>query len=360
MISKRLWCRLCGGRVEERFTLTPTPIANNYSKTPDTEAKRYPLDLAQCSSCGHVQLSHVVEDLFHEYKYTTPRTVTASLESVAKILKERFPQAKAVLEIGSNNGTYLKVLRDHGFNATGIDPAATGPGNIKDYFTKEWARTHGKQYDLILANNVFAHIDNLRDVFQGVEHLLTGALVFEVQYFPSLVDAAAFDMCYHEHMSYHTIGPMAKFLKTLGLVMTKHEFIPAHGGSVRITAEKCGVEALYYEPQIDWYEFGRDVEQMRDRIAKSVRGRKVVLLGAAAKVTTLIHHCGIAGNILFACDDGPEKQGLYIPGTDIEIRPTSELGKHPALLGAWNFAEVWRKRFPNNEFINPYEVTVGA
>ncbi len=365
MISLRLWCRLCNGRVLERLALASTPIANNYAEKPDEDAKRYPVQLAQCTSCGHVQLHHVIPNLFEHYKYSTPRSATGYLKTTAEILKERYPKAKNVLEIGSNNGTYLFVLRAEGFDATGIDPAATGPGNIKGYFTKEWAQGHGKQYDLILANNVFSHIDNLRDVFQGVELLLAkdGALIFEVQYFRALVENAAFDMIYHEHMSYHTIGPMAKFLRSLGLVMTRQEFIETHGGSIRITAQHNGIEDnSYYEPAIDWYDFSMGIQKARERISDAVTSQieKVVLLGAAAKVTTLIHNCGIADSILFACDDAPEKQGLYIPGTNIQIRPTSELGSHIAFLGAWNYFAEWKRRFPNNVFINPYEETIGA
>jgi hypothetical protein len=356
MIHERTTCRLCDGPVRPVFALTPTPIANNYADKPDAGAACYPLELCQCWRCSHVQIRHVIDGLFQDYKYTTPQTVATYLTPFVKELRARYPQARNVLEIGSNNGVYLEVLRTHGFEATGIDPAATGDGNICEYFTSDWARTHNIRYDLIVANNVFAHIDDLRDMFEGINLLLAegGKLVFEVQSFTALVEAGAYDMIYHEHMSYHTVGPLSRFLHRMGLVMTRHEVIQTHGGSLRITAERKGLQVIYYEPPIDWSNFAERVKDMRARTRALVKGRKVVLLGAAAKVTTMLHHCGIENNISCACDDTPQKIGRYIPGTGIQIRPTEELGDHAALLGAWNFEREWRAKFPNNELLNPY------
>jgi SAM-dependent methyltransferase len=358
IIRERHSCRLCDRAVKPVFALTPTPIANAYAAAPDADAVRYPLELTQCTACGHVQTRHVIKGLFEDYKYVTPQTVANYLTPFVQELRLRYPAARNVLEIGSNNGTYLKVLREAGFEATGIDPAATGEGNIKDYFTKDWAQQHNVRYDLIVANNVLAHIDDLQDVFRGITTLLAedGALVFEVQSFADLVSAGAYDMIYAEHMSYHTPRPLAKFLRRMGLVMTRLDHIPMHGGSLRVTAKRTGREYLYYEAPIDWAAFTDKVGEMRRRVRAHVEGRKLVLLGAAAKVTTMIHHCAIADSIMFACDDTPQKQWRYIPGTNIQIRPTSELGNHAALLGAWNFEREFRQQYPNNELINPYSV----
>lgn len=362
-IRERIWCRLCGGRMEHKLSLTPTPVANDYADKPDSAAKCYPLDLAQCSSCKHVQQQFVLDGLFQDYKYVTPATVAAYLTPVAQMLRETYPKAKRVLEIGCNSGVFLDCLEKVGFTAVGIDPATEHRSGVKAYFSSREAQNFHVQFDLIVANNVFAHIDDLRDVFKGIDILLApaGAVIFEVQYFNALVDAVAFDICYHEHMSYHTIAPLARFLRTVGLVMTKQEFIPQHGGSLRITAQRNGMEAAYSEEPIEWGRFKHCIELMVESIREKVRGRKLVLLGAAAKVTTLIHHCDIAESILYACDDTPQKQGRYIPGTDIQIRPTTELRGEAALLGAWNWEAEFRRMFPNNELINPFaEVAVCA
>lgn len=359
IFRERIQCRLCGARMQKMFALAPTPIANNYSDKQDANARRYPLELAQCSVCDHVQQRYVFDALFEDYKYTTPATVARYLAPVAITLKERYPRARKVLEIGSNNGTYLNVLREAGFDATGIDPAATGEGNIRDYFTLNWAQAHNVRYDLILANNVFAHIDDLHNTFRGVLQVLApgGAIVFEVQYFKALVDAGTFDMIYHEHMSYHTLAPLARFARRLGLVMSRCDYISTHGGSVRVTFERRldgAQEAWFNEEPIDWTAFAERVNDVKERVHGLLADRKVVLLGAAAKVTTMVHHCDIADRILYACDDTPEKQGRYIPGTDILICPTSALGDNAALLGAWNYAKEFREMFTKNELINPY------
>ena len=350
---------MCLGTMQPKLALTPTPIANEYAEFPDEGAQKYPMELSECSVCGHVQQRFVIDCLFEDYKYATPQTVTRHLVPSAQALKETYPNAKTVLEIGSNNGTYLKVLRELGFEATGIDPAATGEGNIREFFNLRWAewylREKGK-FDLIVANNVFAHIDDLQDVFRGIDRIMKddGALVFEVQYFHELVAAGTFDMLYFEHMDCHTLAPLSKFLRRMGMRMTHHEFIPTHGGSIRVTARKTGNEISYWEAKTDWEKFAKKIESRKASIIERLAGRKVVLLGAAAKVTTLIHHCGIADNILYACDDTPQKQGLYIPGTSIQIKPTSELGDHPALLGAWNYEAEFREKFPSTEFIHPF------
>ena len=355
---ERILCRLCGARMSKVFALAPTPIANEYAAKPDHGSAKYPLELSQCSRCGHVQQRLTFDNLFADYKYATPATVARYLAPTAVALKERYPRASRVLEIGSNNGTYLKVLREAGFQAAGIDPAATGDDNLEAYFTLDWAQQHNVRYDLILANNVFAHIDDLYNTFRGALVVLArgGAIIFEVQYFPALVAAGTFDMIYHEHMSYHTVYPLARFARRLGMAMSHWEYIPQHGGSIRVTFTRNGdgVEMPFHERTINWSIFTERVNAVKKRVREMLEGRKVVLLGAAAKVTTMIHHCGIEDNILYACDDTPEKQGRYIPGTNIQIRPTSELGDNPALLGAWNFAKEFREMFPKNELLNPY------
>ena len=359
MITEKLTCRLCNSPVKPVFALTPTPIANNYADTPDSNAHRYPLELTECTECGHVQQRYVISDLFRDYKYTTPATVARYLDPTAKLIRERFPKAKTVLEIGSNNGTYLKVLRENGFNATGVDPAATGHQNIKTYFTEEWAKySKGGVFDLIIANNVLAHIDDLQDVFRGINHLLAddGALIFEVQYLPDLIQSASFDMIYHEHMSYHTVEPLKAFVKRFGLVITNVDHMPLHGGSIRVTARRSGNETVFQENPIDWDDFTKRVADVKERIKERVKGKKMIAFGAAAKATTMIHHTGIAENIIYCVDDTLEKQFRYIPGTDIRILPTSNAKDGDTIfMFAWNYEKEIREMFPNSELIHPFK-----
>ena len=331
---ERKTCRLCDEPVKPVFKLTPTPIANNLKPYPDSNAVRYPLELTQCTGCSHVQQRFVVDaqTLYTDYKYSTPDAVRPYLEEAAKDLRERFPQAETVLEIGSNNGLNLDVLCEQGFTAWGIDPCDGG-----HYFT---STTFGEEFygtqSIILANHVFAHIDDLQDVFKGIDKLLApeGAVVFEVQYLPDLIAHVNFDMIYHEHLDHHTIAPLAKFLKRFNLVMTSVERTPRQGGSIRVTAERKGVEGAIPEESVDWADFSKKVEARKVSLKARLGKTKLAAFGAAAKACTLINHFEIADNISVCIDDTPLKWGHYIPGTDI---PIVQDAPGPVLLTAWNY-----------------------
>jgi methylation protein EvaC len=301
------------------------------------------MDLMQCE-CGHVQQRYVVQGLFRDYKYQTPETVATYLRPVVDKLAKEYPKAK-VLEIGCNNGLFLDLLLGAGFDAYGIDPAATHQRALRGYFSEATAG-HFEPMDLIVANNVLAHIDDLQGVFRGIVKLLklNGALVFEVQYLVDLVKSGSFDMVYFEHCDYHRLGPLKPFLKKFGLVMTSWEHIPQHGGSIRVTAKRHGKECWTPEEKLDW-------QGMRDKIDAAKKRLKaegpMVIFGAAAKVSTLISELGIEDQISYCVDDTPTKQFRYIPGTNIQVFPVSRLGNEKVLMGAWNYEKEIRERIPN-------------
>jgi SAM-dependent methyltransferase len=308
------------------------------------------MDLMQCG-CGHVQQRYVISGLFQDYKYQTPQTVATYLKPFVDKLANDYPGA-SVLEIGCNNGVFLDLLTAAGFDAVGVDPAATPhPKSVRAYFTEASAGRF-QPVDLILANNVLAHIDNLQDVFRGILRLLkpNGSLVFEVQYLVDLVESGSFDMIYHEHLDYHTLKPLQGFLRSQGLVMTAWEHIQNHGGSIRVTAKLSGEECEIPDEALDWDWLRIKINAARDKV-KAEGG--MVAFGAAAKACTLINELGIAGQIAFCVDDTPQKQFRYIPGTDIQIRPVSSLKGEKVLLTAWNYEREIRARIPN-ELVNPF------
>lgn len=361
---KRENCRLCGGSLTPKLSLLPTPIANAFSDTPDQGAEKYDLELHQCNDCGHVQLGYVLSGdvLYTGYKYETPHAMSQHLEDCAKKMRFLYPSAESVLEIGSNNGLNAQILRKYFKTVFEIDPGGSSVFCLKKPFTKETSFLY-KGVDLIVANHVFAHIDDLDDVFDGVSNCLSndGALIFEVQYFPDLVKKAAFDMIYHEHRDYHTLGPLKSFVKKHNLVMTDWEHVPdVQGGSIRVTVKKHGQEVDTPDENIDWDCFKDKINQVIEKIKSQISKTKegIVAFGAAAKACTLIHQCGIADQIYYCVDDTPSKQRKYIPGTKIKIFPTDTLYQSKSgkviFLTAWNYEAEVKKKHPSFNYIVPF------
>jgi len=358
---ERMTCRLCGGRVWTLYKLTPTPLANLFPSEPYSGVF-YPLELKQCGVCEHVQIGHVIDDktLYGgEYKYETPRTIQVIAR--AEQLRTKYPAAENVLEIGANNGVLLDAMRYAGFKqCLGIDPSSAHKDVWKIPFGKDAAeavlRCSGPQ-DLIVANNVFAHIDDLPSVFEAIDAVLSrdGALVFEVQYLPSLIHSGAFDMIYHEHRDYHHIAPLVPFLKRYGLVLSDWEIFDAHGGSLRVTATRKGIQKALPEERMNWREFHSRIQEARTSVCGQIGNTKIPAFGAPAKAITLIHHFGLQNRIPYCVDDTKLKQRRYIAGTGIPVVNRGGMADRMLLL-AWNYEALIRKRFPSVDFIVPFSI----
>ncbi len=358
-------CRLCGGKVEIRLSLNPTPIANSFPDTANS-GELYPLDLKECVDCQHVQIGYVVPDdvLYGEsYKYATPVTQTLGLVRQAQKLKERYPSAKTVLEIGSNNGLNLAALSSQFETVLGVDPSGHGPNVMKTPFSSTIGIEMGTVWkrDLIIANNVFAHIDDLDDVFRGVDACLKddGALVFEVQYFIDMAQKGLFDMVYHEHRDYHTLTPLIPFLAKHNLAIKEVEHIANHGGSIRVHCGRGnGIDIV--EPTVDWDGFQYRIASSMYYCTKQINEAKsqIIAFGATAKACTLIHQFGIQDKIAYCVDSTPDKQDRYIAGTGIRIMPENVLHQSKSdktlLLTAWNYEDIIRAKYPDFDFIVPF------
>jgi SAM-dependent methyltransferase len=273
MIERHV-CRLCYGPTRVMLSLTPTPIANSFPAHPDKDAERFPLDIAECIDCGHVQQDYQATIDWVDYRYKTPDANRQHLADAAKDLKERYPWAKTVLEIGSNNGLYLEELKRVGFQALGVDPNSTT--GIRGAFSSAISYDLG-QVDIIVANNVLAHVDDLWDVFRGIDRMLgmDGVLVFEVQDFEAMAFDGLFDMAYHEHRDYHQKGPIERFLKRWGLVVADHKYVYTHGRSHRFYCKRPHV----------WMVFQRKITKYKTALQSQlidVDG-PVVCFGATAK-----------------------------------------------------------------------------
>lgn len=383
-VRRRGTCRLCtSSDVEMVLHLEPTPIADDYvsPERRDVAQEAFPLDLFLCLQCGHVQLLDVVDPdvLFGNYVYTTSVSL-GLVEHFRKYSEDVIGRVqpatgRLVVEIGSNDGSFLRNFAAHGLRVLGIDPAreiarrATESGieTLPTFFTSELATQIRQDYGpaaIIAANNVFAHSDSLGDMADGVRQLLNpdGVFVFEVSYVLDMLDKMLFDTIYHEHLCYHSVQPLVSFLRRHGLELVEVERIGTKGGSLRATAQLTGghravapsiQELLHLEQERGlsrpetFHAFDAKILERRRAVIDLVdelraRGKDVAGYGASPTVTTLLHHFHLGNRLAFLVDDNPLKQGTYSPGHHLPVLPADALYErsvdHVVVL-AWNYAD---------------------
>ena len=267
---RRTTCRLCGSnRLELAFHMKPSALAELYLKpeVSDSAKNVFPLDLYICNECGHAQLLNVIDAnaLFPNYIYeshTSPGLSDHFLKYSKDVAsKLNLEYGCRVVDVGSNDGTLLKHFKKLGFNVLGVDPAKSiaararkaGIPTIDGFMNTETARlvlqTMGAPADLVTANNVFAHSDDLGEMAKAISSVLsnTGTFVFEVSYLLDTVKGLVFDYIYHEHLSYHSLRPLIRFLEMHGLVLFDVDRVHVKGGSIRCFAQK---KATFLQPSI--------------------------------------------------------------------------------------------------------------
>lgn len=360
-------CRLCKGQLTVVLELPATPPANAYlvaKPAEGTSPTTFPLTVMECHDCGHAQLREVVDPklLFTNYKYAsgTSASFRKHFEDLSLEIWQRQPR---VLEIGSNDGTLLRALGAKYITAVGIDPSTelaesgsltTVTGFFDAATLKKAEAMAGGPFDLLVANNVFAHIDDLKGVFELAHKAHIGTVVFEVQYVEDLLNNGAFDLIYHEHLDYHGVGPLVASLPAWGYCVDRVDHISTHGGSIRVWASRRdsrdmsnllhreGRRAARDPVPGPWYALARSMLSCKQQLTAALgEYKRVACYGAPAKLTTLaavlledIH------NIAYVVDDSPWKQHLWTPNGRWEIRPATALTTDPpdaVLVSAWNF-----------------------
>ncbi len=383
-------CLMCAGRAMiKRVPLRPIPIATpnfdvNAAGASDDELRAgVPLDLWQCAACGHVQVGEVgdPELQYRDYVYTTSLSLGLPEHfrryGEAVIARYGLQRDNLVVELGSNDGTLLRVFAEAGMRVQGIDPArriaaeATERGipTTAEFFGSELAsalRARLGPAGAIIANNVIANIRDLADVADGVRTLLAddGVFIFETQYGPDVVDGILLDTVYHEHLSYFFAEPTAEWLKRHDLEAIAFEHIPTKGGSIRVAAQHRGgprpVEpsvgewiarersrGMFDQPFFD--ELTRGLARVRDDLASIVRreraaGREIAGYGVSVGTTALLPQFDLTREIAFLVDDDPNKPEV-LRGPDYAIpilRGQSLVERAPGavIVFAWRYVDA--------------------
>ena len=363
-------CRICdSSNTAMVFSLGEMPLANSLLRNADDPFKKYILELVLCKDCSLVQLSKTVppEEMFIDYSYLTSYS-TPMVEHAKRLVaevRERIALDKdsLVVEIGSNDG-YLLQHYD-GIPVLGIDPseqaadAAMGRGvpTIRSFFNYHTAVEIGKKADVVHANNVLAHVPDLRDFVVGLSKILKddGTLIVEIPYLCRLIDKAAFDTIYHEHVYYFSLTALHGLFSKYGFTIIDTQFIDTHGGSLRLWINKRGTtgyetrrvlsqESFFVRAEGYYEGFAIRAEKCRFNTRKMLEGKKLAGFGAAAKATIFLNSCGITSEqIECVADETPTKQGKFIPGTGIPVVGIDEWlhrNYDATMILAWNFAHA--------------------
>jgi SAM-dependent methyltransferase len=364
-------CRFCATALEATFVdLGMSPLCQTHIEPRQLNHMEpfYPLHTWVCGKCFLVQLEQFVApaDIFTEYAYFSSyaESWVEHARRYAELMRTQLglgPQS-LVMEIASNDGYLLQHFVRAGVPVLGIEPAA----NVARVAVERGIRTevvfHGRssaaqltaqygQADLLLGNNVLAHVPDLNDFVAGMKTLLKprGVITMEFPHLQRLMEENQFDTIYHEHFSYFSFMTVSAVFAAHGLTLFDVEELPTHGGSIRIYGRHTedhtrpltprAVElrarelALGYDRLETYGLFGERVEATKRRILQflidlKARGKTIVGYGAPGKGNTLLNYCGIRTDFLdYTVDRNPYKQGKYTPGTHIPILAPEEIAR---------------------------------
>lgn len=356
-------CRFCQMPLTHSFCdLGMSPLSNAYLTREQLGSKEpfYPLHAYVCDTCRLVQLEEfeAPETIFSEYAYFSSYSESwlAHAQRYCEHITSRLglDSQSLVIEIASNDGYLLQYFHERGIPVLGIEPARNvaraarerGVPTIEKFFgtaTAEELVHEGQRPDLLVGNNVLAHVPDLNDFIQGLKRLLKscGVITLEFPHLWRLIEGMQFDTIYHEHFSYFSFGTVERIFAAHGLVIFDVEELPTHGGSLRIYVRhkedesrpvgdavaavhrqeaQSGLDRL--ERYVGFEENVREVKrQLLIFLIECKRaGKSVVGYGAPAKGNTLLNYCGIRTDFLdYTVDVSPYKQGRYLPGTHIPI-----------------------------------------
>lgn len=371
-------CRVCDStNLEPVVDLGSQPWCNNFLKKGDIGKEPfYPLRVLFCRDCHTSQLDFTVgkETMFGDHTYLSGVTKSLSehFQAVAREVDQLFfagKGQKAVLDIGSNDGTQLKHFQALGYEVLGVESSKTtaqiandaGVPTLNAFFNLATLRAVGKQYDVINASGVFFHLEELHSVCEAIREGLKPEGIFMVQflYMKSIMENLAFDQIYHEHLLYYTLETIEVLLQRHGLSMFDAYLAPIHGGSIigfvthggkrrpsaRLEAMRAAERRQGCNTAAAYLEFAMRIERMKDENVAYLNGarragKRIFGFGAPVKGNTLLNYFGIGPGVIECLVEKNElRRGLYSPGMHIPIAIESELTEQPDIyyVLAWNF-----------------------
>lgn len=385
-------CLLCGKTddyIKELINFGKVPLAGSYQTSLDQKIEKYPLSLNICTNCYSIQVSHIIDQdlLFRDYRYlsSVTKTLCNHFEEYALFISEKFKNANFIIEIGCNDGILLDILQSkYKYNTLGIEPSI----NIKkfliqkkinhmtNFFTSKLSNKIIDDYgkcDIVTCSNVFAHIENIQDVVIGIKNILNddGVFICEVHHGINVIKDLQYDFIYHEHIFYHSLYSLKKFLDSYGLFVYDVEKIKMHGGSLRIFSSK---KKRKIEKNVDMIideelKYIKDVDMLKNIFSKKIyehkmkmkyilhdlkkSGKRVIAYGMSGRASTLLNYWDVGIYIYCGVDCSVERYGRYMSGVDIFIHNsnTFEYNKNDVvLITAWTYRnEILEKENINFE-----------
>lgn len=364
-------CRFCNTALHHSFVdLGMSPLSNGFLKQTDLNRMEpyFPLRAFVCDRCFLVQLEEFErpERIFDDYAYFSSYSeswLTHARHYVDCMMERlRLTEASHVVEIACNDGYLLQYFDAKGIPVLGIEPAANvaaaaeakGIPVVTEFFGRRLAKEleqDGKQADLIVGNNVIAHVPDLNDFVAGMQMLLSpdGTITIEFPHLLRLIEDVQFDTIYHEHFSYFSFVTIDRVFSAHGLRVYDVDELSTHGGSLRIYACHSDASGTPVSPKVADLrrrerEAGMETIETYTRFADRVpaikadllaflidakrAGKSVVGYGAPAKGNTLLNYCGVGPEfIAYTVDRNPHKQGRYLPGTHIPIHAPEKMAE---------------------------------
>ncbi|MEM1039379.1 MAG: class I SAM-dependent methyltransferase [Pseudomonadota bacterium] len=384
--SKVSACRAClATDLRPLADFGATPLSDKLGTLPDSEqpAPKVPLELIFCNACRLPQLSvNVAPEAIYDADYPYYSSVSPHLsahfaalagETLEHLTGGLGAQQLKVLEAASNDGYLLRHFAAAGATVLGFDPSS-GPASVAramgvetktEFFGLSAARALVRErgaFDVFLANNVLAHVPDLRGFVEAIAHVLRpgGMAVIEVPYLAHLVDGHAFDTIYHQHLCYFSLISLVQLFEGFGLGIVLVTSQPIHGGSIRLRIVKGASTSDTVRSMVraetesgrNRFEFVQTIVQLADTVKTDLRnllrelmrdGARIWAYGAAAKANTLLSFCGLGHDQIEAVADlNTHKHGLYMPGSDLRIMSPDEMKQAApthVLILAWNFRE---------------------